>query len=264
MNHLIVQTAIGPIYLVGQLYTDTSRPALVAVGGAWAPDEFNHELVDWFPGASVLIAPLPGMGGSTTITFEPARLSVAMDEVIGLLLPGRSIVAYGASTGALVTLGLRSPGILRHVAVEPFFRTAPLWPLLKSVREFIAKAPEMSGGARAAEEIFGLAGDKVVDRDYRPLLEGLCVPTDVVLAQMPLEPEREMGGWPSLTSAEDRRRLADHPLVTLHNGPPDSRHDIAVTPEGSAIVKKVLLQALRAARDEAASPSRLPQAVGRP
>ena len=35
----------------------------MAMGGIWTPDDFLHDLVDAFPDVSVLIAPLPGMGG---------------------------------------------------------------------------------------------------------------------------------------------------------------------------------------------------------
>ena len=62
MNHLIIETSHGPLYLVGRVHLDNSRPALFAIGGIWPPENFLHELIEWFPGASVLVAPLPGMG----------------------------------------------------------------------------------------------------------------------------------------------------------------------------------------------------------
>ncbi|MGZ6040085.1 MAG: alpha/beta hydrolase [Phenylobacterium sp.] len=247
MNHLVLTTPYGPLYLVGRVHTNKRQPALLAMGGAWTPDNFLHEVVDWFPGASVLVAPFPGMGGSLTRTFDVTTLARAVDEVIATLLKDVPVVTYGVSTGCLVTLGLRAPEIARHVALEPFFRTAPLWPLHRAIREFIAAAPERVGGAQAAEALFGYTAppaEQIVDRDYRAVRDGLSAPTDVIVADLPLEPVRQMVGWPSFTSLEDREALAKNPLVTLHRGPAGSGHQVSDTPEGEAQIRDLLRRAL--------------------
>jgi hypothetical protein len=245
MKHLIIQCDEGPVYLAGRLHTDASRPALVAVGGAWGLDDDLHFLIDAFPGASVLVAPFPGMGESRTRRFDVATMSRIFDEAIGHLFPETPVVTFGASAGSLVTLGLRSPRIVRHVALEPFFRTAPLWPLLKFARTTLAPDPQNAAAAAAAEALFGFTADAVMDRDYRRLLDGLQVPTDVILADLPLEPERELSGWPSLTGAEDRAGLEAHPRVTVHAGPPGSGHGLSATPGGAAAIRAVVGSALR-------------------
>ncbi len=247
MNHLIVSTSHGPLYVVGRFYADTSRPALIAMGGIWPPKDQFHELAEWFPGATVLIAPLPGMGGSWTPDFKPQTASKMLGEMIAALLPNHRVVLLGASTGCLATLGVQAAQVARQVAIEPFFRTAPLWPFHRTARAMLAAEPDKPTAAIAAREIFGLEPDRVEDRDYRGLLDGLNVPLDVIVAADPLEPEREHDGSPSLTSADDRARLAAHPQVTLHHGPPGSGHNIAVSAEGQAIVRRVTHQALRAA-----------------
>jgi hypothetical protein len=247
MDRLIVQTSFGPLYLAGRLHADRRAPVLFAMGGMWTPKDFLHELADQFPDASVIIAPLPGMGGSLTLNFKIADLSRAMDEVIGGLLRGLPVVAYGVSTGSLVTLGLSASEVVRQVALEPFFQTEPLWPFLETARSFLGAEPGKLNAALAAEEIFGLAGSKVTNRDYRPLLEGLRVPTDVILADSPLEPTRRVTAMPSLTSRDDRALLAAHPRVTIHPGPPGSGHDLGLTPDGALVVAEVLGKALVAA-----------------
>lgn len=249
MNHLIVSTDLGPLYFVGRIHTDVRRPVLFAMGGIWTPDDNLHEVVDWFQGASVIVAPLPGMGSTYTKTFEIAVATQVADAALETLVPGRKVVAFGVSTGCLVTLGLRSPLVTRHVALEPFFRTAPIWPFLYGAREMLRAEPDRLGAQQAAWEIFGLKDSTVTDRDYRHLLRDLQAPTDVIVGREPLEPQRSCEGWPSLTSAEDRAAMAAHPLVTVHEGPPGSGHYLQGTPEGEAQVKAVLLQALRAARD---------------
>jgi hypothetical protein len=247
MNHLVLTTPYGALYLVGRVHTNKRQPALLVMGGAWTPDNFLHEVSDWFPGASVIIAPFPGMGGSLTRTFDVKTLSLMVDAVIATLLKDVPIVTYGVSTGCLVTLSLRAPEIVRHVALEPFFRTAPLWPLHRTLREFIAAAPGMVGGHQAAEALFGYTAppaEKVVDRDYRHVLDALRTPVDVIVGDLPLEPVREISGWPSFTSAEDRQALAANPLVTMHAGPAGSGHQVSETPEGEAQVRDLLRRAL--------------------
>lgn len=245
MKHLIVETREGPIYFAGRMHADPTRPALVVMGGIWAPPDLFHEVIAWFPGATVLIAPLPGMGESKTPRFEVALMTRMLDQAIEYLLPDVPVVAFGASTGSLVTLGLRSPQIVRQVALEPFFRTKPLWPLLDFTRASLASEPENAGAATAAEGLFGFTPQAVEDRDYRGLLEGLCTPTDVIVGTEPLEPVREVASWPSFTSAEDRASLAAHPLVTLHDGPPGSGHALSSSAQGAALIRKILHQALR-------------------
>ncbi len=220
------------------------------MGGAWTPDDFLHELVDWFPGAGVVVAPFPGMGGSLTPTFDVADMARAVDTIIGSHFRNTAIVTYGVSTGCLVTLGLRSPEIFRHVATEPFFRTAPLWPLQRTLCEFLLAEPDKIGGALAAKELFGYTPPPVesqVDRDYRHVMDGISAPVEVILADRKLEPVRELATWPSLTSAEDRERLAADPRVTVRHGPPGSGHWVDATPAGQALVKQTLREALLAA-----------------
>jgi hypothetical protein len=250
MDRLIIQTGFGPLYLTGRIHTDVRRPALLAMGGIWTPDDFLHELAETFPDHSVVIAPLPGMGGSLTRTFEVASLTRSLDEAIGWLFRDLRVVAYGVSTGALVTLGLQAPQVVRHVALEPFFRTAPLWPFHKTARDFLADDPNNRGARLAAEQIFGLTSSSLEDRDYRGLLQGLRKPLDVILADQPLEPARPVVRTPSLTSREDRAALAAHPLVTLHPGPAGSGHDLSAMPAGAALVTRVLRRALLAAAED--------------
>lgn len=247
MDRLIVQTNFGPLYLAGRLYADPAIPALMAMGGIWTPRDFLHDLVEAFADVSVLIVPLPGMGGSLTRTFDVATLARSLDEGIAALLAETPVVTYGVSTGSLVTLGLKAPQVVRQVALEPFFRTAPLWAFHETARAFMALEPNKRGARVAAEQIFGLTDASLVDRDYRYLLEGLTRPLDVILADQPLEPARPFDTLPSLTSREDRAALAAHPQVTLHPGPPGSGHDLGLTPEGATVVQAILRRALDAA-----------------
>ncbi|HEV7384703.1 MAG TPA: hypothetical protein VGN89_07470, partial [Phenylobacterium sp.] len=141
MDRLIVQTSFGPLHVVGRLYAKLCRPALLAIGGAFPPEDFLHDLVDKHPGASVIVGTIPGMRSPS---FEPHRVanySAAFDELIEGLLPTQPVVAYGVSTGCLVTLGLQAPNVVRQVAQEPFLNTRDLWPFIANSRDRLARNP---------------------------------------------------------------------------------------------------------------------------
>jgi len=242
MKHLSLPTSHGPIHVVGRLMARADNPAVVAVSGAFPPPDFLHDVVDWFSKLSIVVAPIPGMHGTRTLDFDLARVSRALDEAIQTLLPNRRIVTLGVSAGALVTLGLRHPAIVHQVVVEPFFRTAPLWPVRQDFGAALADAE--AGWKQAADEIFGVTAEGLRDRDYRPLLDGLTVPVDAVLGGVPLEPERRLPHWPSLTSVEDRAALAAHPRVSVHHVA-DVGHNVMSTAQGAAATKALLAAQLR-------------------
>src|SRR4051794_403995 len=118
MDSLIFQTDSCSTGLVGRIHTDRRRPALLIVGGSFAPQGYMHEYVEAFAGASVLVADFPGIRTPwDSPSVEQIRRS--FDQLLVDLLPGRPTVVCGASTGCLVSLGLRAPTIRRQVAIEP-------------------------------------------------------------------------------------------------------------------------------------------------
>ena len=153
-------------------------------------------------------------------------------------------MAFGASTSNLVTLGLRLPNICRRVALEPFFQTANLWPFIAFARNRMAQYPENHALARFLWEAFGIGADRLENRDYRSLLANITVPTDVVRGATALMPPRELEIWPSFTSADDRAALAANPLVTMHEGPPDSGHGFGSSGAGDLEIRQILYNAL--------------------
>src|SRR5258708_4666854 len=156
MDRLIVQTSFGPLHVVGRLYADRRRPALLAVGGAFPPDDFLHDLVDKHPHANVIVGTLPGMHSPAFDFHRPADYAAAFDELIGALLPTQPVVAYGVSTGCLVTLGLRAPNVVRQIAQEPFLNTRDLWPFIANSQERLVGNPGNRPLADFFEAIFGI------------------------------------------------------------------------------------------------------------
>jgi hypothetical protein len=242
IDQLILNTSTCMIGLVGRLRTDRSRPALLIVGGAFPPRGLMHEYVDDFAGASVLVANLPG--STTPIANQDIKeITVGFRELIDTLLGDTPTVVCGISTGCLVTLGLTSPNIYHQVAVEPFLSTRDLWPFIEHARSRLAGQPESEHLRSFLWQTFGITAETVEDRDYGHLLDNLKTPTDVLVGELPLLPERPTPRWPSFTSEADRARLRAHPLVSFHEGPKDTGHSVA-SREGAPMLRALLHAAL--------------------
>jgi pimeloyl-ACP methyl ester carboxylesterase len=244
MDFLLIENRTAGLSFVGRLHTDRARPSLLAVGGAFPTATALHDLVTTFPGANVLVVNLPGMAGAPWSNPTVAEAVDGLQRAVELLLPHQPIVALGVSTGNLLTLGIDLPNIRRRVAVEPFFQTKDLWPFIANSRERLSLNHGNAFMTRFFWEMFGIAQDRLENRDYRHLLGNLTVPTDVIFGALPLLPEREVETWPSFTTAEDRAALAANPLVTLTEGPPGSGHSYSTTLAGDAVMKRVTLAAL--------------------
>jgi pimeloyl-ACP methyl ester carboxylesterase len=247
MDFMTLQTRAGPLGVVGRVHTGPRRPALLAVNGSFRQKDNRHDLIDRFGGASVLVVNLPGMAGTPWANPTIAELTEGLEETVRRLLGDVPIVAFGASTSNLVTLGLRLPNICRRIALEPFFQTRDLWPFLPFSRARMANNPDNPALARFFWDVFGIGPDRLENRDYRGLLANITQPTDVIVGGSPLEPERELDFWPSFTSADDRAALRANPLVTLHEGPPDSGHGYGSAGPADLMVKRLLHAALREA-----------------
>lgn len=244
MNRLIVQTRAGPLGVVGRVHTGSPRPALLAVNGAFPKLNQRHDLVDYFRGVSVLVVDLPGMADVPWAHPTIAELTGGLEETVCRLLGDVPIVAFGASVGNLLTLGLQLPNICHRLALEPFFQTEDLWPFVRSGRRRMAERPDDADLARFLWEVFGIGPERLENRDYRHLLANITVPTQVMVGGAPLLPPRELDFWPSFTSEEDRAALSANPLVSMRQGPPDSGHSWASDGPSGLTLKQVLHGAL--------------------
>jgi pimeloyl-ACP methyl ester carboxylesterase len=247
MNYLEVQTGYGPVCFVGRLYA-AIRPTLLVIGGAFPPKEFRHSCVDEFPGANVIVANIPGMKCPSHPIPTANNFSRAFDELISTLLPPpRPVVVHGVSTGCLISLGLRSPNIVHQIAEEPFFDTEDLWPLIDEFRDRLVKEPENVNLRAFLWNLFGYSTDRIVNRSYHELLDGLEPPVDVIVGREPLLPRREVDTWPSLTSAADRDFLTSNANATIHEGTPGSGHGLILDRPNAALLKQLTLDALHRA-----------------
>lgn len=245
MDRLVVETSLGPLPFVGRIHTDRAKPAMLIIGGAFAPSDHMHDMVDMYPQASILVGYLPGMHSASLGTWDMAKLSSAFDEALALLFPSQPLVAYGVSTGALITLGLKAANLRRHLVEEPFLSTESLWPFIAYARDRMTKNPDLIALKGFFWEVFGITHETVVNRDYRSLLDAIAVPTDVVVADLPLLPARDLPTWPSFITEPDRELMRANPFVTMHAGPPQSGHYLLGAPGGPELLHKLRLSALQ-------------------
>jgi len=245
MDHLVIDTSAGSIGFVGRLWTDRPRPALLVVAGAFPDPGQHHEIVDWFPQSTVLVANLPGMGGMPWSAADAPALSKGLGEAIGVVLGGRPLVLCGISASCLATLPLQAANIRRKILIEPFLTTGGLWPFLAYGRHLLTLNPGHERLRAYLWTMFGFGETTAESRDYRHLAEAIDVPTDVVVGGMPLAPERTEPYFPSLASVADRAIFAAHPKVTLHEGPPAAGHDVWIDPQTSALIRRLMGDSLK-------------------
>jgi len=260
MNYLHVRTSGGIFGFVGAVHIDRPRPVLLAVNGSFPNDTYLRDLPARYPGANVLIVDLPAMG-SPWMASDVPRMTKGLGEAVTHLTRDLPLVVYGASTGNLLSLGLQMPTVFAKVAYEPFLSTDSLGPFFEFVRGYVARCPEETDVRQYMEAIFGVTIEiddgMVVERhqrqDWGYLADGLTVPTDVVVGSIPSTTKLEVG-WPSLTSEEDRDRLRRNPLVTIHEGPPNTGHDVAVKGAGKQLAERLIHAALLKASERCVQP----------
>lgn len=249
MDSLHVVTSHGPLSLIGRLHV-TGRPTLLIVGGAFAPTGFKHDVADKYLGANVLVGRLPGIDAPWLHDQTLETLTAAFDEVLQRLVPGSPVVAHGVSTGCLVTMGLKSSNVFHHILEEPFLSTGGLWPIVEHFRDHLTNNPGNQKLRKFLWNFFGLSETEFEGRSYDHLLDDLKAPVDVIVGSLPLEPERTMDGWPSLTGSYDRERLLAHRLVTFCVAGGESGHGFGLTAPGRKELAAITLKALYAAAAE--------------
>lgn len=220
-----------------------AAPALLCIRGIWAPKGQLTELLHVFPRHDMIIGDIPGMWSqppdpSTIETF--ARI---YDDVIRQLLPQRPVVVLGVSTGALVSLAMKSPQVRGMVVVEPFLSTADVWPLIQNMQHRLisnAAVPHIAVTRKYIYEIFGYTEDSVENIDFAPLLDALSVPTSAIVGAVPLGEPRQLAQWPSLAGPRTRDLLSSHERVEFYEGPPESGHNVTGSPAGLGLTAQLL------------------------
>jgi hypothetical protein len=234
----MIQTLVGevPVWSDFDLHDD-GRPLVLVIRGA-LPGE--HDL-EWLApaGADIAFLHMPGFYVPVLVNNSIGVMINAFDSLIASTFSGRRIVVLGSSSGALLAAGLRSPGIVGRVLIEPFFSTGKLWALASMLRGLIPQ--DYTELWQWVWDVLGVSPTAQEDRDYRRLLIG-DVPLSAVVGDLPLMPRREVPELPSLTDDEDRNLLrslgADVSVASGGHGIPNSDRS-AVSRALDAMVRRV-------------------------
>lgn len=199
---------------------DDSRPLILAIRGIF-PE--RHSLHNLKLEADLCVVDLPGWNSPVTRVISIEAFACLFDALIYEQFQKRQVLLLGLSTGTLVAQSMQSAAIRGRVLVEPFFTTAHLWPLIELVRLSLRSMDIEDLVWRWLGEILGYGPHSIIDRDYRGLAVARSA-TWALLGDQPLMPRRLVRGLPSLTSDEDRVRLARAGITTVegHGG-----HDVA-------------------------------------
>jgi pimeloyl-ACP methyl ester carboxylesterase len=200
-----------------------TRPLLLVIRGVFPPAGQLTALPTVLAEADVAFVDLPGMNATPAFAVNsPWSFAEGVDQTVAALFPERPLAVLGVSMGGVVAMAMKAPGLRAILAVDPPLTVAGLWPLRNVLREVLAAAPSF---ADWIWDVLGFSVDAVEERDYRPILAALEVPTHVLLASDPLEPRRLVDRLPSLASESERALYAAHPFVSIEVVP-DSGHDL--------------------------------------
>ncbi|MGZ6017670.1 MAG: alpha/beta hydrolase [Phenylobacterium sp.] len=222
MERRTIQTLVGEVPVWSDFDRhDAKRPLVLVIRGA-LPGQ--HDL-EWLApaGADIAFLHLPGFYVPVLVNNSIGVMIHAFDAVIASAFPDRRIVVLGSSSGALLAAGLRAPGIVGRVLIEPFFSTGELWALANLLRALLSK--DLTEMWQWMWDVLGVSPTTQENRDYRHLLIG-DVPLSAVVGDLPLMPPRDLPQLPSLTGDDDRNLLrslgADVTVASGGHGVPNT------------------------------------------
>lgn len=222
-----VTTSFGRVPVWGDYASQ--RPLALVVRGIFPPLDRHADLDP--PGADLALLHLPGFHWNAIEPLSIEAFAQIFDEVVERRFADREVTLVGTSTGTLVTLAMAAPQVKAKLAVEPFFSTAKLWPLIPMIRDQL-RASTQPLLHSWMDAIFGYTLSHVTDRNYEHLARQ-TVPTLILAGDTPLMPQRGLAGLPSLCDPQDRARL---PSKVVRGG-----HDIPVEEIRAALADLALL-----------------------
>lgn len=219
-----IPTPFGPIWLRSrEAFASSARAALVVISGAYAHRDSMTPITHELSNVDVYFGHVPGNHCPQTITSSVGVFSAAYSHAIDSV--HRSVVLLGVSLGATISLGVRSRNVSRNVLLEPILTTSELWPLHRDFSHALRSDRDGKISREFMWNVFGVGPDIVEDRDYRPILGGLSVESDVLVGATPLGLPRPTTLTPSLVSHRTLDALSQHDLVHMHTVL-DVGHDI--------------------------------------
>ncbi len=247
----IVGTSLGPVRLWSlKAPPNPARPLVFVIPGMLTDFETPLSIVN---GLGILadgcVLELPNSADRALSSCRLDDLSRLVGEILEGHFADRRVMVVGASTGAVIALGVRARNLVRVVAIEPYLGTGEIWPVTGPLRERLREGGLDAAAQRFIWEAFGVGPDRSEARSHRAMLEGLAVPLEVVFGDVALHPRRDLERFPSLADEADRRWLAALPGVKLHSV--EAGHNVV----GNAFKPVMAIVCEAARRSGAATPA---------
>ncbi len=205
------QTPQGEVWLWSEDGAlESQRPVVLFLNGAFSIERpRSFELQAAVPDAAVFNAHLPGNHSPQPLAHTVEAYGQAYASAIDQI--GRPAIVMGASVGALAALAIRSPLLRGRVLLEPLLQSRAATPLVAAFRDKLRLDPPEPGVRDFLWNVFGISEAAHENRDYRPLVDALDLPT---IAAFGGAAEPGPGGpLPSLVNQEDREYLRAHSMV---------------------------------------------------
>ena len=212
----MVKTSFGEVPLSGRI--EPAKPLLFVIRGAFPARDHLTDLATHLSHLSVGLVDLPGMHSPFFDEQSPQAFGAAFDEIVERF--AAPTVVVGESMGGVAAMAMNSRHIIGRVLLDTPLQTEPIWPLRLAMWKH---PPATEAMARWVTDIFGITGDRIVNRDFRHMPR----PGDtVIVGSEPLGKPRKVPRTPSAVSEHDRevyRRAGARVIVA-----PGTGHEIAV------------------------------------
>lgn len=215
MQRQLFQTALGTVTLSGATAAfEGPKPLIVVLRGIFASEHQYSKLPDLLPEARVLYGDTYGDSGPRMAAPSIGAYCAAYSQAISSL-PGPTVVC-GVSLGGVVALGLRCPGLLGVLSLDPPMRPGEAPHLIASLtRRAITADQELLWN------VFGIGPAGEEPRDYFPVLDRLTHRAIVFAGGV-----GRTGHLAGVISDDSLERLSRHPMV-LAERVPGVGHDIS-------------------------------------
>lgn len=167
------------------------RPLVLVVRGIGDPGQLAGLKPDGFDVSFFDLCPLPG-------GYSVEAYADLLDHRLR-----RPTILVGVSIGAAIALAMRSTWVRQVIAVEPFLRTAHLWPMVEFGRQMAL--PNGGEEARFWNQALGIYPDRLEERVF-PI--NTTAPIHVITGSDPLRSDGHALPFPSFTSFGDKALLA--------------------------------------------------------
>lgn len=224
MERRTFETPLGPIWLHGEASAfESDRPVLFLLTGAFSTADgapsAAHLAPHVAPYFSVVGAHLPGNHCPPLLATSVGVYAAAYSHALDQAFARRPIIAFGASVGGLVVMGLTSPQVRSALVIDPPLVAEKLWPLRAFLRGKLAEPGCPPHVRDFIVNVFGVTETQVQPRDYRPLIAASRAPAVVIAGEEPLFPERPLSRLPSLLDRPERDLIASCHRMRLEVAP---------------------------------------------